>query len=500
MRVTAAHFFPAYDFSGFEKNASIPKGWLCVDESQARVVDGERRAGNAPTGRRSAMTQGNEYRANEYRAKLMSADEALRAVHSGDRVWIQSGCATPSVLLDALVARAPELHEVEIVHMKTLGEAAYTRPEFAGVFRHRGMFLGENVRAAVGAGRADYTPIFLSEIEDLFLSGALTLDVILLQVSPPDAHGFVSLGTTVDCTITLARCAKILIAEVNRQMPRTHGETSLHISRIDALVETDRPLLELPKEPVTELHRRAARNVAKLIPDGATLQTGIGGISEAVLHCLEGKRDLGIHTEMVPDGVVDLMESGVINGQRKSLHHGKAVLSFVLGSQRLFDFIADNSSFEFRPISYTNDPFVVAQNDRMVAINSALQIDLTGQVCADSLGVRPFSGFGGQIDFIRGAARSKGGVPIIALPATAMHETVSRIVPVLEPGAGVVTSRADVHYVVTEHGIAYLHGKTLRERAEALIAIADPRYQQGLEDFALRSHYLEPAHKTAMLV
>ena len=427
----------------------------------------------------------------EYRARLSSAGEALRAVQSGDRVWIQSGCATPSVLLDALVARAPELHEVEIVHMKTLGEAAYTRPEYAGHFRHRGMFLGDNVRAAAAAGRADYTPIFLSEIEDLFIHGELSLDVVLLQVSPPDAHGFVSLGTTVDCSLTLARCARTVIAEVNRQMPRSHGETHIHLRHIDALVETDRPLLELPKEPVTELHRRVARHVAALIPDGATLQTGIGGIGEAVLHCLEDKRDLGIHTEMVPDGVVDLMESGVINGERKSLHRGKAVLSFVLGSRRLFDFIRENPSFEFRPLSYTNDPFVVSQNDRMVAINSALQIDLTGQVCADSLGVRPFSGFGGQIDFIRGAARSRGGVPIIALPATAVHEAVSRIVPVLEPGAGVVTSRADVHYVVTEFGVAYLHGKTLRERAEALIAIADPRFQQELEDFAVRAHYLE---------
>jgi acyl-CoA hydrolase len=437
---------------------------------------------------------------DEFKARSMSAADALMAVHSGDRIWIQSGCGTPSVLVDALVARAPQLRDVEIVHMKTLGEAAYTQPQYAGVFRHRGMFLGDNVREAVAAGRADYTPIFLSEIEELFTSGALPLDIVLMQVSPPDAHGYVSLGTTVDCTITLARCAKIVIAEVNRQMPRTHGETNIHMSQITALVESDRPLLELHTEPVTEIHQRVASNVAALIPDGATLQTGIGGIGEAVLHCLEDKRDLGIHTEMVPDGVVELMESGVINGMRKSLHRGKAVLGFVLGSKRLFDFIHDNASFEFRPISYTNDPFIVAQNERMVAINSALQVDLTGQVCADSLGLRPFSGFGGQIDFIRGAARSKGGVPIIALPATAMHETVSRIVTMLEPGAGVVTSRADVHYVVTEYGVAYLHGKTLRERAEALIAIADPRFRQELQDFAVRSHYLDAARRTAVLV
>jgi acyl-CoA hydrolase len=434
---------------------------------------------------------------DEYRSKQMSASEALRGVHSGNRVWIQSGCGTPSVLVDALVERAPEVRDVEIIHMKTLGAADYTRPEYEGHFRHRGLFLGDNVREAVCNGRADYTPIFLSEIEGLFESGQLPLDVVLMQVSPPDAHGFVSLGTTVDCTLTLVRYAKTVIAEVNRQMPRTHGETNVHVSHITAFVESDRPLLALEAEPLSETHMRVGRNVASLIPDGATLQTGIGGIAEAVLHCLDDKRDLGIHTELVGDAVVDLMEAGIINGERKTLHRGKAVLSFVLGSQKLFDFIRENPSFEFRPISYTNDPFVVAQNDRMVAINGALQVDMTGQVCADSIGTRPYSGFGGQIDFIRGAARSKGGVPIIALPSTARRGTVSRIVPVLEPGAGVVTSRADVHYVVTEHGIAYLHGKTLRERAEALIAIAAPEFRQELEDFAVRAHYLERARATA---
>lgn len=431
----------------------------------------------------------------EYRARRMTAAEALTAVRSGDRVWIQSGCGTPSTLVEALVARADELRNVEVVHMMTFGPAEYTRPEYAGHFRHLGLFLGANVREAVAAGRADYTPVFLSEIEGLFESGALPLDVVLMQVSPPDAHGFVSLGTTIDCTLTAVRYARTVIAEINPRMPRTHGETFIHVSRIAAFVETDHPLQEVASAQFSETHLRVARHVAGLIPDGATLQTGIGGIPDAVLSCLSDKRDLGIHTEMCPDGVIDLIESGVINGQRKSLHRGKAVLAFVLGTRRLFDFLRDNPSFEFRPISYTNDPFVVAQNDRMVAINSALQVDLTGQVCADSLGTRPYSGFGGQIDFIRGAARSKGGVPIIALPSTAKGGTVSRIVPVLEPGAGVVTSRGDVHYVVTEHGVAYLHGKTLRERAEALIAIADPKFQGELEDFAVRSHYLE--HKLA---
>jgi acyl-CoA hydrolase len=427
----------------------------------------------------------------DYRDKCVDAAQALDGVRSGDRVWIQSGCGTPSVLVNALVARAPALRDVEIVHMMTLGGADYTRPEFEGHFRHRGLFLGANVREAVAAGRADYTPIFLSEIEGLFTSGAMPLDIVLMQVSPPDEHGFVSLGTTVDCTLTASRLTRVVIAEVNDRMPRTHGDTSIPIGHITSIVETSRPLLEVCMERFTDLHLRVARNVASLIPDGATLQTGIGGIPDAVLTCLGDKRDLGIHTEMCSDGVIDLMESGVINGDRKSLHRGKAVAAFVLGTRRLFDFIHENQSFEFRPICYTNDPFVVSQNDRMVAINSALQVDLTGQVCADSLGTRPYSGFGGQLDFIRGAARSKGGVPIIALPSTALGGAVSRIVPVLEPGAGVVTSRADVHYVVTEHGIAFLHGKTLRERAEALIAIADPRFQGELEEFAVRSHYLE---------
>jgi 4-hydroxybutyrate CoA-transferase len=427
----------------------------------------------------------------EYQRKRMTAAQAVKAIRSGDRVWIQPSCGTPKPLIDALLVRTPELRDVELVHMKTLGEAAYTSPEYEGHFRHRGLFLGENVRDAVVAGRADYTPIFLHEIEALFETGALPLNVVLMQVTPPDTHGFVSLSTTVDCTMTAARCAKTVIAEVNDRAPRTHGDTAIHVSEISAFVETSRPLLELRTDPFTEMHLRVARNVASLIPDGATLQTGIGGISEAVLHCLDDKHDLGIHTEMCPDGVVDLMEAGILNGRRKSLHRGKAVAAFVLGTQRIIDYVHENPAFEFRSISYTNDPFVVAQNDRMVAINSALQVDLTGQVCADSLGTKPYSGFGGQLDFIRGAARSRGGVPIIALLSTACGSKVSRIVPVLEPGAGVVTSRADVHYVVTEHGIAHLHGKTLRERAEALIAIADPRFKQELEDFAVHAHYLE---------
>jgi len=421
----------------------------------------------------------------------MDGAQALAAVHSGDRVWIQSGCGTPSTLIDALITRSSLLRNVEIVHMKTLGDANYTRPEYEGIFRHRAVFVGDNVREAVAAGRADYAPIFLSDIEGLFTSGALPLDVVLMQVSPPDDHGFVTLGTTVECTLTAARLARTVIAEVNERMPRTYGDTAIHVSRLSAIVETSRPLLELPSEPYSATHLRVGENVASLIPDGATLQTGIGAIPDAVMACLGDRRNLGIHSELVNDGVIDLMESGVINGERKTLHRGKAVISFVLGSQRLTDFIRENQAFEFRTTSYTNDPFVIAQNDNMVAINAALQVDLTGQVCSDSLGPRPYSGFGGQVDFIRGAARSKGGVPVIALLSTARHDTISRIVPMLDPGSGVVTSRADVHYVVTEHGVACLHGKTLRERAEALIAIADPRFRSELEDFAFRSHYME---------
>jgi acyl-CoA hydrolase len=301
-----------------------------------------------------------------------------------------------------------------------------------------------------------------------------------------------SLGASIDCTLTAAHCARHVIAEVNRQNPRALGDTFIHVSKVSAIVETDRPLFELPVVPSSEEHRRIGANVASLIPDGATLQLGIGGIPNAVLDSLRDRRDLVIHSEMCPDGAVPLIEAGVITGERKTLHKGKVVAGFVLGSRRIFEFIDNNPVFEFHPTYYTNDPFIIAQNDNMVAINSAIQVDLTGQVCADSIGTTPYSGFGGQLDFMRGAARSKGGKPIIALPATAKHGTVSRIVPVLDPGAGVVTTRADVHYVVTEYGIASLWGKNLHQRAEALIAIADPKFRDGLYEFAARAHYLQP--------
>ncbi|MCC7153635.1 MAG: acetyl-CoA hydrolase/transferase family protein, partial [Bryobacterales bacterium] len=387
---------------------------------------------------------------------------------------------------------APHLANVEIVHMLTLGTAGYAKPEYQGCFRANALFIGSNVRGAVCEGRADYTPIFLHEIEPLFSEGQMPLDWVLMQVSPPDSHGYMSLGVGIDCTLTAARHARNVIVEVNHHMPRTLGDSFLHVSQATAIVEASHPLAELTAEPATAGQQRIARNVASLIPDGATLQMGIGGIPDAVLACLGGHRNLGIHTEMFSDGVIPLVESGVINGARKTLHPGKVIAGFVLGTRKLFDFIHDNPAFEFHPIVYTNDPCVIARNDRMVAINSALQVDLTGQVCADSLGAKPYSGFGGQVDYIRGAAHSRGGKPIIALPSTAKNGTISRIAPVLDPGAGVVTTRADVHYVVTEHGIANLHGKTIRQRVEALISIADPRFTDMLFDFAYRARYLEP--------
>ncbi|HLK65380.1 MAG TPA: acetyl-CoA hydrolase/transferase C-terminal domain-containing protein [Bryobacteraceae bacterium] len=426
----------------------------------------------------------------DYRARIMPADVALAEVQSGQRVYIHNGCAEPVDLVNALTRRGPELRNVEVLHMATMGIADYTLPKYEGHFRHSALFIGGNVRQAVQDGRADYTPIFLSEIEGLFTSGALPIDVCLLQCTPPDHYGYLSLGTSIDASLTAAQCAKHVIVEINPQMPRTFGDTFLHVSRVDAFVESSHPLSEYPKQKVSEIHHAIARQVAPLIPDGATIQTGIGGIPEAVLGLLSDHKDLGIHSEMVPDSVVPLMQSGVINNERKTIHRNKVIAGFVLGSQMLFDFIDNNPSFEFRRTAYANDPFVIAQNDRMVALNSAIEVDLTGQVCADSMGQTLYSGIGGQVDFLRGAARSKGGMPIITLPATAKHGTVSRIVPRLQPGAGVVTSRGDVHYVITEHGVAYLHGKTIRQRAEALIQIADPRFREELEAVAIQTKLL----------
>jgi 4-hydroxybutyrate CoA-transferase len=426
----------------------------------------------------------------DYRSRILAPDDALAAVRSGHRVYIHNGCAEPVELVKALTRRGPDLADVEVLHMATMGIADYTLPEYEGHFRHNALFIGGNVRTAVQEGRADYTPIFLSEIESLFNCGALPIDVCLLQCTPPDPYGYMSLGPSIDASLTAAQCAKHVIVEINDQMPRTLGDTFFHVSRADAFIETSHPLSEYPRHPVSDLHVAIARHIAPLIPDGATIQTGIGGIPEAVLGLLRDHKDLGLHSEMVPESAVALMQSGVINGERKTIHPRKAIAGFVLGGKRLFDFIDNNPSFEFHRTAYANDPFIIAQNERMVALNSAIEVDLTGQVCADSMGHTPYSGIGGQVDFLRGAARSKGGMPIVTLPSTAKNGAISRIVPRLRPGAGVVTSRGDVHYVITEHGAAYLHGKTLRQRTEALIRVADPRFRDELERCAVESKLL----------
>ena len=433
---------------------------------------------------------------SEYKKKLQTADEALHCVRSGTRVYIQPGCAEPEALVEALMRRAPELYDVEIVHMMTMGCAPYVAPEMAGHFRHNAMFIGGNVREAVNDGRADYTPIHLSDIEALFESGAMPIDVASIEVSPPDSHGFCSFGVGVDTTLTAAKCARYVVAQVNDNMPRTYGDSFIHVSDIDAVVESSRPLCELKKPEVTGMHVAIARNVAGLIEDGAVLQTGVGGIPDAVLPFLSDRKDLGVHSELVSEGVIPLIENGVITGARKNFKPRKIIVGFALGTKSFFEFVDNNPIFEFHPTAYTNDPSLIARNDNMVAINSALQVDLTGQVCSDSIGTQFYSGIGGQVDFLRGASRSKGGKPIIAISSTAKNGTISRIVPMLSPGAGVVTSRGLVRYVVTEHGVAYLHGKSIRERARALIQIADPKFRAELYEYCERTKWLQPPEVT----
>ena len=417
-----------------------------------------------------------------YRDRLSTPQAAVRCVKSGDKVYIHSNAAVPQVLVDALTQRSDQLKDVEIYHLLTLGRASYAAPELAGSFRVHALFIGSNVRQAVNEGRADYTPVFLSEIPSLFAAKSLSVDVCLLQVSPPDAHGYCSYGVSVDCTIAARKQARVVVAEVNRQMPRTLGRSSIHVSRLHHIVETDRPLPELVPEKPSAVEESIGEKIASLVEDGATLQMGIGSIPDAVLKNLHSKRDLGIHTEMFSDGVIDLVEAGVITNDAKTVLPGQLAVSFVMGTRRLYDFVDGNPIVEFQPSDFINDPIVISQNHRMTAINSALQVDLTGQVCADSIGSELYSGVGGQVDFIRGAARSFGGKPIIALPSTARQGEISRIVPFLSQGAGVVTSRADVHYVVTEHGIAQLHGKNLKDRSRALIEVAHPKFRAWLEE------------------
>jgi acyl-CoA hydrolase len=426
-----------------------------------------------------------------YSKKLRTADDALRYVDSGMRVYIQPGCAEPETLVEALIRRAPSVQNVEIVHMMTMGVAPYVAPEMRGHFRHNAVFIGPNVREAINDGRADYTPIYLSEIEELFESGAMPIDVALVEVSPPDSHGYCSFGVGVDTTLTAAKCARYVVAQVNSYMPRTYGDSFIHVSDIDAVVESSRPLCELKKPVVTDMHVAIARHVAGLIEDGSVLQTGIGGIPDAVLPYLMDRKDLGVHSELVSEGLIPLIEAGVVTGARKNFKPRKIIAGFVLGTKKMFEFVDNNPIFEFHPTAYTNDPALIARNDKMVAINSALEVDLTGQVCSDSIGNQFYSGIGGQVDFLRGASRSKGGKAIIAMSSIARDGTISRIVPRLSPGAGVVTSRGLVRYVVTEHGVAFLHGKSIRERAQALIEIADPKFRNELYGACEQTKWLQ---------
>lgn len=439
----------------------------------------------------------NKLRLN-YSNKYVTPEEAVKVIKSGNRIYIQSGCAYPKALVEAMTARKDELFDIEICHLMVFGEAPYMKPEMEGHFRHNGFFLGGNTRKHVNDGKADFMPIFLSEIPDLIRHDTKhKVDVVLIQVSPPDAHGFCSMGVAVDCTKAAVTVAEYVIAQINPMMPRVHGDSFIHINDIDYAFEYKQPLQELPgmhaeKDPDDMIiFNQIGQNIADLIEDGSTLQMGIGAIPDAVLTRLTDRKDLGIHTEMFSDGVIPLVESGVINCDKKTLLRGKMVTSFVLGSHKLFEYIHENPFVEMRTTEFVNDPFTIARNDKMVAINSALQVDLSGQVCADSIGYRFYSGFGGQVDFIRGSARSKGGKPIIALQSTAKEGTLSRIVPHLEEGAGVTTSRGDVHWVVTEYGAVDLHGMNVRERVSALINIAHPNFREDLERFAKGKKYIK---------
>jgi acetyl-CoA hydrolase len=427
-----------------------------------------------------------------YRQRVTTAEAAVSRVQSGQRLFMTGNCAVPHVLMEALVARAPDLRDVEICHILTFGKAPWADPAMAGHLRVNSLFISDEIRRAVHEGRSDFTPCYLSEIPGLFTQGVLPVDVAFVHVSPPDEHGFCSYGVEVSVTKAAAQAAKTVIAEVNRQMPRTLGDAFIHVSKLHGIVEVDYALPSIQMAGTSELAQRIAAHVAGLIPDGATLQTGIGAVPDSVLRLLTDRKHLGVHTELFSDGVIDLVERGVIDGEMKSLHRGKIIAGFTVGTQRLYDFVNDNPIIEMHPTEYVNDPFIVSQNDRMVAINSAIEVDLTGQVCADSIGSRIYSGVGGQVDMLYGAARSKGGVPIVALPSTAVvkGETLSKLVPMLRPGAGVVTGRYLVHYVVTEHGVADLYGKTLRQRARALIDIAAPEFRAELEQKAIELKYL----------
>jgi len=421
---------------------------------------------------------------SDYAGKVVTAAEALKVVKSADRVVFAHACGEPLDLVDALVARAPELERVEINHMVAMGKGEYCEPEYADSFYHKSLFVGATSREAVKDGRGDYIPVFFSEIPKLFCEGYLPPDVALVHVSPPDKHGYCSFGISVDYTKPAAQVAKTVIAQVNPNMPRTHGDAFIHVSEIDHIVESEQDIIELQPPKIGPVEEAIGKNIASLVEDGSCLQLGIGAIPDAVLLFLHGKNDLGIHSEMFSEGVVDLYNEGVITNSAKKYHPGKMVATFLMGTRRLYDFVDDNPVVNMLPVNITNDPYIIGQNDRVVSINSALQVDLMGQVVADTMGPMQFTGIGGQVDFVRGAARSRDGKAIIALPSTAKKGTVSRIVAALEPGTAVTTMRADVDYVVTEHGIAHLRGKGLHERAEALLAIADPKFHDQIREEA----------------
>lgn len=426
----------------------------------------------------------------KYRDRVRTPEEVAQIIEPGMRIFLGSGAAEPRSIIKALNDKLMYTEDTEILHILTLGLTPFDQEPFRRNVRYSALFIGPTIRDAVQQGRGDYIPIFLSEIPELFRRHRIRIDVAIISVTPPDKYGFCSYGVNVDVVKAAAESARIVIAEMNRQMPRTLGDSFIHISQIDYIVEVDTPLLELKHPRPNEIAQKIGKNVAKLVEDGATLQIGIGTIPDAVLNELRDKNDLGVHTEMFSDGVIDLIENGNITNKRKTIHKDKIIASFCMGTKRLYQFVDNNPLIEFHPIEYTNDPFIIAQNDRMVAINGAIQIDLTGQVVADSIGYYFYSGFGGQVDFIRGAARSKGGRPIIVMPSTAKGGTVSRIVSKLPPGAGVVTSRADVHYVITEYGIAYLHGKNIRDRAMQLISIAHPDFRDQLLEEAKELGYV----------
>lgn len=417
-----------------------------------------------------------------YQDKICSADEAVSYIKSGDRVGVTHACGEPVILTDAMVRNAEkyDYHDIEVVHMISMGNAGYCQPEMASRFRHNSLFVGASSRDAIQKGRGDFTPVFFSEIPELFRT-TLPVDVALLQVSEPDEHGYCSFGISCDYTKPMAECAKVRIAQVNANMPRVLGDNFIHLSQLDHIVVADTPLIELPRPKIGEVQRKIGEHIASLVPDGVCLQLGIGAIPDAVLLFLKDKKDLGIHSEMFSDGVVDLIEAGVITNRNKQIDRGMNVVTFLMGTRRLYDFVNNNPTVCMKSVDYVNNPRVVCQNDNMISINSCVEVDLMGQVCSESVGLKQISGVGGQVDFVRGANMSKGGKTIMAMPATAARGTVSKIVPFITEGAAVTTSRCDVDYVVTEYGIAQLHGKTLRQRAKELIAIAAPEFRENLQ-------------------